>query len=389
MKDHKEHYNDFTEDHYLEILTCAKKKYNFIKYHHSIEQTNIAIWRHDLDGSIHRAIKLAQLENELDIKATYFIHPHCNFYHWNDKENFDLLQGIKDLGHELALHFDPSFYGKKISNLSMLEKWLSIEKKMLEDFLNIEVKVFSFHNPTIGNWLNHSQNQLAGMLNAYGEKFKNFKYCSDSNGYWRHDRILDIIQSDEHSKVHILTHPRWWVKSPMQPRERIVRSAFGRAHSTLSTYDKDIISFKRNNIRGISDYYKFLFDEDKENYFLLDYLFNNGNHKIAQDIILNLFKTYAKDILKKILEQSSTNSLKLLSKIKLINDPKTLKLCLNEVFSSHKNFTDLTISSNTHHTPAENSHNILKVFHLTHSLLTEEIQEHQTFDIKRISDLLK
>ena len=47
------------------------------------------------------------------------------------------------------------------------------------------------------------------MINAYAKYFKdNVEYCSDSNGYWRHQRLENFL-NNKHDKIQVLTHPVW------------------------------------------------------------------------------------------------------------------------------------------------------------------------------------
>ena len=47
------------------------------------------LWRHDVDFSIHRASSLAKIENELGVKATYFLKLHSEFYNLFEKSIFE------------------------------------------------------------------------------------------------------------------------------------------------------------------------------------------------------------------------------------------------------------------------------------------------------------
>lgn len=49
-------------------------------------------------------------------------------------------------------------------------------------------------------------------MNSYStEFFHEFKYLSDSRRHWRED-VTEIIRRGEHSRLHILTHPFWYMK---------------------------------------------------------------------------------------------------------------------------------------------------------------------------------
>ena len=122
------------------------------------------------------------------------------------------------------------------------------EKLVFESVLGIDLKSFSFHNPS-GTTAKFKDISYAGLINAYAsELFDRFKYCSDSNGYWRFTPLEEFIQQN-HPKVYVLTHPGWWQDEPLSPRERIVRIIKSRADETLLRYDKLIEKHGRKNIR--------------------------------------------------------------------------------------------------------------------------------------------
>lgn len=125
---------------------------------------------------------------------------------------------------------------------------LSFEKNILETLFQTEVKVFSFHNPT-EEILKNDNYKYAGMINTYASYFKeNVEYCSDSNGYWRHKRLEDFLEQ-KHSKIQVLTHPGWWQKDIMSPRDRIQRCIDGRAKKVEKTYDSILNAHGRKNVR--------------------------------------------------------------------------------------------------------------------------------------------
>lgn len=250
-----DHRFDFTVSHYRELLGLAKEHYDFVFYEDANPAERIVLWRHDLDYSINRALRLAQIEVEEGVKATYFVHLHSKFYHWGEKEITEKLREIQGLGHQLGLHFDPDFYRGRMNGEKELFKCLAWEKQLLETEFNQEIKVFSFHNPDIGgDWLKLDADNLAGMVNAYGRTLKeNFSYCSDSNGYWRFRRLWDVLEVADEERLQILTHPGWWQERVMHPKERIVRCIEGRKQNTIATYDYCLQEVGRGNLYDLNE----------------------------------------------------------------------------------------------------------------------------------------
>lgn len=244
------HFEDFTESEYQKLIQLAKAQWEFCAYPDYRKPGRICLWRHDIDSSVQRAYRMAQIEAAEGVKATYFILLHSERYNTLEKEIYDLLVNIRDLGHDLALHFDPAFYDGRIQSLADLETQLIFEQRLLSSLFGVEIKSFSFHNPVVGDWLKYDLDQIGGLINAYGQTFKKeFGYCSDSNGYWRFRRLKDVLASGEDEKLQVLTHPVFWVPSPMSPRERVLRDIEGRAAKAIRQYDGLLENLGRKNIR--------------------------------------------------------------------------------------------------------------------------------------------
>ena len=47
-----------------------------------------------------------------------------------------------------------------------------------------------------------------------------FKYCSDSNGYWRFESFEELINDTTIKKLYVLTHPVWWQKKSIRLEKR-------------------------------------------------------------------------------------------------------------------------------------------------------------------------
>ena len=242
----KYNFSDFTRENYRKLLKLAKQKYDFCSFEDFSKSSNPVLWRHDIDFSVHSANALAQIEREENVTATYFIHLHNEFYNVLEKEITELLKNIFSLGHKAGLHFDCHYYG--ISSVSELEEKLKFERDILEKTFEVPVNVFSYHNTT-DEILSFNSDKYAGMINTYSAYFKKeFGYCSDSNGYWRFERLEDVLISGKHKKLQVLTHPAWWQEEVLSPRQRIWRCVEGRSQKTKDNYDAILSRMGRENI---------------------------------------------------------------------------------------------------------------------------------------------
>lgn len=243
-------FDDFTETEYRNLLRLAKENWEFVSFPDFQKGGRICLWRHDIDVSVHRAYRLAQIEAEEGVKATYFVHLHSKFYNAMEDVVMEKLSGILELGHMLGLHFDPQVYVSRTQSRQQALDLISFEQQTLQNLFMTNVSAFSFHHPDIGGWLDFTVDAIGGMVNAYGSHIReHFRYCSDSNGYWRFQRLKDLLETAADSKLHVLTHPEWWQSSAMSPRERILRAIEGRAFQTREWYEKTLIEMGRQNVR--------------------------------------------------------------------------------------------------------------------------------------------
>ena len=245
---HDYYEDDFTEKNYLELIIKAKQNYDFILYKEVDSYKKFVLWRHDVDFSVHRAVKLAKIEKSQNVKATYFIMLTSNFYNIFEVEIKEKILKIVELGHDIGLHFDPSPYN--INNEADLIKWLKYEKETIENLLGINISVFSFHNPTVGNISTNNSIKYAGMINTYSKNFfDTIKYCSDSNGYWRYERLESLLLENAYDKLQILTHPVWWVETSMKARDRVLLAVKGRFENQIKSYDQLLYENGRVNVK--------------------------------------------------------------------------------------------------------------------------------------------
>lgn len=241
-------YEDFTTDNYRKLIKQAKINYQFIFYDQLKESNNSnrALWRHDVDLSLHRAFKLAKIEHEEEVYSTYFIQFSTTFYNIFETEIKNLVLEILKLGHQIGLHFDPTVY--TINSHEDFEIFLNFEKNILENLFNTKITSFSFHSP-LEEYLNLGTFEICGMINTYSAILQNnFEYCSDSCGYWRHKRLEDFLEQG-HKNIQVLTHPEWWQEEIMSPRDRVHRCINGRANKNKSMYDEGLEKLGRLNVR--------------------------------------------------------------------------------------------------------------------------------------------
>ncbi len=244
-----ERFNDFTESAYRSILqTLTRYGYAFATFGGKEASERHVILRHDVDFSMHRALRMAEIEAEEGASAIYFINPRNIFYNILEPEIDELTRRVVGAGHEVGLHFDSEAYGITEWRRDELEHAIARERLLLETVLERPISAVSWHNPDLSNLLEFDDEVIGGLANAYGRSLREeYTYCSDSNGYWRFKPMMDVI-AEGHDKLHLLTHPEWWTPEPMAPSDRIDRAIMGRARASRANYDAGLARGGRKNV---------------------------------------------------------------------------------------------------------------------------------------------
>ncbi len=143
---------EFTYDAYESLIILLKNScYEVANYYNWSAYDKCVILRHDIDYDIKKALELANLEENMGVRSTYFVLVTSDFYNIFSATNADMLNKISSLGHEIGLHFDEVRYpGLDLNGLK--------EKIILD-----------------------SDVQIPNIVNSYSNTFfKSFKYLSDS-----------------------------------------------------------------------------------------------------------------------------------------------------------------------------------------------------------------
>lgn len=228
---------DFTEASYLRLLGISKQKYRFCGYLERPSAPHV-IWRHDVDYSPHRALALAKLEAGLNLRCNYHILLASRYYNVFEHEITRILRTIVELGHEVGLHFDMDAFGDSAAVPEKeVEARISLEHGVLERLVGVPIRSMSYHNHTLNSARLLEREEICGMLNASASSLgRTYKYVSDSNGIWRHQRLVDVLQAETVPRLHVLTHPEWWTPEAMPPLDRLRRAVAGRARTNMQLY---------------------------------------------------------------------------------------------------------------------------------------------------------
>jgi hypothetical protein len=204
-------YSNFTYQEYKQILNRLKKNNKNLTFSDfkikNHDKKKFFILRHDIDYSLENALSIAKIENKLLIRSTFFFLLTSPFYNLFSKRGSQILRTIKNLNHEIGLHYDVSVM-EKSKNYNIKD-----EVDILSNLASKKVVSIAMHNPSIYGKDPFSNDK--NFINAYDKKFtKNINYYSDSCGAWR-DKTYNFLNSKSMpAKIQFLIHPIFW--SPLK-----------------------------------------------------------------------------------------------------------------------------------------------------------------------------
>lgn len=230
-------FDDFTLDNYRRLIRIAKEQgFRFILHKDEyVADRKDVIWRHDVEFSPDIALKMAHIENEEGVQATYFFQMHCNYYNTFDRHYTKLLHEIESLGHHIGLHFDSHYWN--IQSEEDLNKYVLLDRTYFDTALGTHIDTFSFHNTNKFILTECKSMTYGGLLNVYADYFKeHYGYCGDSTGIWRFDRLEDRLLDPKIQHLQVLTHDGMWSEEVKSPHKRVMSCIQDRADYLKHSY---------------------------------------------------------------------------------------------------------------------------------------------------------
>lgn len=206
--------NDFTYSAYVEMLSLIKNcNYALVNYGEGDAQGKRCILRHDIDMSMEKALRLAEIERDSGVKSTFFVLLRTDFYNPFSVRSGSIIRQIMSMGHTIGLHFDETAYPDGTDVPSATRK----EAEVLAQVTGEKIGVVSMHRPSKTTLA--ANYAIDGMINSYSDEyFRNWKYISDSRRRWR-ENAEEVISCGEYPNLHILTHAFWYFDNPTDMRE--------------------------------------------------------------------------------------------------------------------------------------------------------------------------
>lgn len=180
----------------------------------------IIFLRHDVDIDPNRVLKLAEMENEFGIRATYMFLVSSQLYSLEDSAVRSVLDRLISINHEIGLHFDLDTHQRDDVRPGVIsfERDITSDCCRLEGVTNMPVRSVSFHRPL--PQLLRGPLRLAARVNAYATELM-VRYISDSRGQWREGEPLPKLLKPDSAVLQLLTHPIWWGDNDMSPEARL------------------------------------------------------------------------------------------------------------------------------------------------------------------------
>jgi hypothetical protein len=226
---HTDIFKSFTYDSYkklLELLASKNVNLCFADFPLSVDYDRYFILRHDVDYSPEASLRMAEIEAEMGVRASYFVLFSSPYYNLFSDEYCAIPRKLIELGHDVGLHYDSSI-------LLMLEMgnpvdYFSKQIEMLTQLTGKKVKTIAMHN---ASFYKDDPLKNIGLVNAYaGQYTKEIAYFSDSCGAWRNEAVQAFNTGNIPARLQILIHPFFWGE---QQADRYLR---------LDEYRKRIIS---------------------------------------------------------------------------------------------------------------------------------------------------
>lgn len=216
----------------LLCIRLKKQKYKFITFLDCCSNNapkKFVVMRHDIDRDSKSVLKMAKIENDMDIKASYYFRTAKKIY------NERLIKELATLGHEIGYHYEDLSLAKGdfVHAIIMFKKNL---KKLRQIF---PVKTICMHGSPLSKWDNRLiwQKYNYHDFDIIGEPyfdvdFNKVLYLTDTGRRWNGEKVIvrdkfnskfnynfkstfDIIKEVNNNKLPdklmINIHPQRWV----------------------------------------------------------------------------------------------------------------------------------------------------------------------------------
>jgi hypothetical protein len=166
--------------------------------------------RHDVDISLPRTMKMAEIQKELGVQSTYFFRLHAEKYSFEDAK--PIIKSLADDGFEIGLHYETLCVAQGEKQKAIELFGLDIQK--LREIARVSVvaahgqKVYK--NRTIWEDVDKAKLQVSSAYDMKSDLYLSDaggKRLRSKDGKYLFDRIYEAKPGQI---VQVLIHPDWW-----------------------------------------------------------------------------------------------------------------------------------------------------------------------------------
>jgi len=139
---------------------------SFTTYGGNVSEGEVLL-RHDVDLSVERAVRMAEIEASANVDSTYYFLLTSRLYNIFNDQTRNRIDRIQSLGHDIGLHFSTHQYYNDAPGDEQLIEDVNTEREMLESVTGVSVDTVSFHVPP--EWV--LRRSFDGFVSTYEERF--------------------------------------------------------------------------------------------------------------------------------------------------------------------------------------------------------------------------
>ena len=173
----------------------------------------VVFLRHDIDLHIQGIEQMAVVEAVHEIQATYYI-PLTLHFNPLYLDNQRVLRQIRDLGHEIGLHYDLKTYP---TDPEQARKHLDWEVSILSKVVGQPIHTICMHQPHTGQ--PDPFQEIDDYVHPRDPRYQEgLLYISDSCRAWRDESLLTCFGSNPPRRLMLTTHPELWLDGTVVDR---------------------------------------------------------------------------------------------------------------------------------------------------------------------------
>lgn len=194
------------------------------------------VLRHDVDWSPERAARMAAIEADRGVTATYFVLVTSPLYNVLTREVRDAIETIESLGHRVGVHVSTHQYWDDDPGDEAVAARVREEQAVLDTVVDDVAEAVSFHIPP--EWVLGVD--YDGFTSAYAPAyFEEVAYVADSTQRWRAEPPFEGAIPD---RLQVLVHPGAWAETDQGFLDRLDAERERRFDAVRASLDDQYVS---------------------------------------------------------------------------------------------------------------------------------------------------